>query len=129
MKQQMSPMAYAVSSAVFLIIGTGLLLLYIFKAKDLVNQGIDKNVFYILLFPLGFSAAAFLFGAMRSYARYSGKQFSGYLDLGGPVVLFLLVVVLGFLLIPGSGPFDFTVILRDADGKTELKDTGQWNKG
>jgi hypothetical protein len=125
MKQQMSPMAYAVSSAVFLIIAAGLLMLYIFKAKDLVNQGIDKNVFYFLLIPLGFSAAAFLFGAMRSYARYSGKQFAGYLDLGGPVVLFLLVVVLGFLLIPRSGPFDFTVILRDAHGKTALRDSGR----
>lgn len=93
-KQHMSPMAYAIISAVSLIIGIGLLMLYTFKAKNLANQDINNTIFYFLLFPMGFSAAAFLFGAMRSYARYSGKQFSGYLELGGPVVLFLLVVVL-----------------------------------
>lgn len=123
-RQQISPMAYAVFSLVFLIIAIGLLVFYVFKAKDLVNLGIEQNVYYILLLAMGAFPAVLFFGAMRSYARYKGKQFSGNLELGGPVVLFLLVVVLGFLLIPRSGPFDFTVILRDAEGKAALKGTG-----
>lgn len=122
-KQPMSQMTYAVFSMVFLIIAIGLLVFYVFKAKDLVNLGIEQNVYYILLLAMGAFPALLFFGAMRSYARYKGKQFSGKLMLGGPVVLFLLVVG-GYLLIPRSGPFDFTVILRDAEGKAALKGTG-----
>jgi len=123
-KQPLSPLTYALISLIALFIGIGILLLFIFKAEDLVALGIDEKVFYILLFPMGFSAAAFLFGAMRSYARYKGKNFGGLLELGGPVVLFLLVIVLGFYLVPDTKPFDFTIFLRDADGKTVLKNQG-----
>ena len=44
--------------------------------------------------------------------------------MGGPVVLFLLVIVLGFKLVPETKPFDFTIFLRDVDGKTVLKSEG-----
>lgn len=120
----LSPLAYAVISLIAFVIGTGLLLLFIFKADDLVAQGIDEKVFYVLLLPLGLSAAGFLFGVMHSYAAYKGKILGGVLRLGGPVVLFLIVVILGFTLVPETGPFDFTIFLRDADGKTVLKEEG-----
>jgi hypothetical protein len=124
-KHPLSPLAYAIISLVAFIIGIGLLLLFIFKADDLIAQGINEKVFYVLLLPLGLSAAAFLFGAMRSYARYKGKVFSGVLELGGPVVLFILVAAGGFTLVPGTGPFDFTIILLDSTPKTVLKSQGE----
>lgn len=112
-KQPLSPLAYAIISLVAFFIGIGLFLLFIFKANDFLEQGIDKKVFYVLLLPMGLSAAAFLFGTMRSYARYKGKIFSGVLELGGPVVLFVLVVVGGFMLVSDTGSFDFTISLRN----------------
>jgi hypothetical protein len=124
-KQPLSPLAYAIISLVAFVIGIGLLLFFVYKADDLVAQGIDEKVFYVLLLPLGLSAAAFLFGAMRSYARYMGKVFSGMLELGGPVVLFIMVAAGGFVLVPDTDPFDFTIILRDSNRKTVLKDQGK----
>lgn len=124
-KHPLSPLAYAIISLVAFIIGIGLLLLFIFKADYLTAQGIDEKVFYVLLLPLGLSAAAFLFGAMRSYARYKGKVFSGVLELGGPVVLFILVAAGGFTLVPDTGPFNFRIILCDSSGKTVLKGPGE----
>ncbi len=49
---------------------------------------------------MGASVDAFLFGAMRSYATYSGKVLGGLLELGGPVVVFAMVMIGGYWLIP-----------------------------
>jgi hypothetical protein len=124
LKQPLPAWAYVRISLAGLLIGIGLLFLYIFKAPDLVNQGIEKSVFYVLLLPLGLAAAAFLFGAMHAYARYTGKVLSGRLEIMGPAVVFFLVIILGFVLIPGVQAFDFTLFLQDAEGKTVLKSQG-----
>ncbi len=49
-------------------------------------------LFYIVLIPFGLVAAGFLFGALKSYAKASGKNIHGTLELGGPVVIFVLLV-------------------------------------
>lgn len=105
-------------SLIFLFIGLALLLLYIFKAKELISSGIDEKIFYILLIPLGFSAAAFLFGALKSYAHYSGKHIHGTLELGGPIIVFILTVIGGFKLVSKSTPFDYLFIIVDSNGNT-----------
>jgi hypothetical protein len=101
--------------------------LYIFKANDLIAQGIDEKVFYILLIPLGFSAAAFLFGVMRSYARYTGNILGGALELSGPVVIFLLVLIGGFKLVPDTSTFALTVYVHGNKSKQDivLKNQGE----
>jgi hypothetical protein len=101
-------------------IGTCLVLLFIFKANDLIASGIDKMIFYVLLIPMGLSAAAFLFGAMRSYAAYSGKSFGGSIELGGPAALFALVVVGGFYLVPDTTTFGVTVYVHGSGGKQDV---------
>jgi hypothetical protein len=73
-RQPLSPVIYAIISLTAFFIGIILLLLFIFKADYLISLGIGEKVFYILLLPLGLSAAAFLFGTMRSYATYKGKS-------------------------------------------------------
>lgn len=125
LKQPLPAWAYVWISLAGLLVGIGLLFLYIFKAPDLVNQGIEKSVFYVLLLPLGLAAAAFLFGAMRAYARYTGKVLSGRLEIIGPAVVFFLVIILGFVLIPATRAFDFTLFLKDQGGRTVLKNQGR----
>ncbi|MCX6580056.1 MAG: carboxypeptidase-like regulatory domain-containing protein [Candidatus Aminicenantes bacterium] len=120
-RQPLKPMIFVSICAAGLLIAMGLLFLYIFKADDLIRHGIEKQVFYILLIPLGLSAAAFLFGAMKGFAAFTGKVFSGKLEITGPGVVFFLVIILGFNLIPENRPFDFTIYLKDGEGKTVLK--------
>ncbi len=123
-RQPLSPLHYALVSLIAFVAGSGLLWLYLSKADDLIAQGIGEKVFYILLIPLGFSAAAFLFGAMRSYATYTGNALGWMLELGGPIVIFVLVVIGGFKLVPETAPFPMTVYVRDSSGEIVLKNEG-----
>src|SRR5690606_6907036 len=81
---------------------------------------IPPAAYYILLMPLGAAAAAFLFGAMRSYAKYSGKVVYGTLELGGPVVVFALVVVGGYYVASAQDTFDLTVRVHGPEGPAQI---------
>jgi hypothetical protein len=85
---------YAVIALISFLCGVSILGLMIWKADILDRLGLTGNLFYVVLLPMGLAAAAFVFGVLRSYARYSGKQLAGMLELGGPIVAFLLAVVL-----------------------------------
>ena len=126
-RQPLSSISYAIISLVSFFICICLILLFIYKANDLIASGIDKMIFYILLIPLGFSSAAFLFGAMRSYATYSGKSISGSFELGGPAALFALVVVGGFYLVPDTSTFSVTVYIHGSNGKQDAVIRNQGN--
>lgn len=115
-KQPASPLFYAVLSLFACLVGIGLLFLFISVAD---NPNTGSRVFYIVVTAMGASAGAFLFGAMRSYATYSGKALGGLLELGGPIVVFAGVVAGGFLLVPSSGAFDVTVYVHGPGGKTD----------
>lgn len=97
-----------------------ILVLMIGNAQLLVGLGLAGNLYYIALVPLGLSVAAFLFGVLRSYAVYKGNVGGGNLELGGPVVGFLLVVILGFKLVPDPSHFAVTVFVHGEGGKQEL---------
>jgi hypothetical protein len=60
------------------------------------------------------SAAAFLFGAMRSYAQITHIAVPSKVEIGGPAALAALVVIGGFWLVPSS-PSDFAVTARVRD--------------
>ena len=49
-------------------------------------------LYYVILIPFALVSSGFLFGALRSYAKASGKNINGTLELGGPVVVFVLVL-------------------------------------
>jgi hypothetical protein len=119
--QPLSAKAYALIALVGLVIGVGLLFVYMYDVPRLIESGTQSQVFYLLLIPWALSCAAFLFGAMRSYARFTDKHLGSALELGGPVVLFGLVLVGGFKLVPPAPQtFDFTVRPHSADGRDPL---------
>ena len=92
----------------------------IWKADLLARLGLTGNLYYLVLLPMGLAAAGFLFGVVRSYARYSGKQLGGMLELGGPIVAFLLVVILGFVLVKPVTTFPLTVYVHGKGGPQDL---------
>ena len=116
---------YALIGLAIFLCGVGLLLIFMFKAQELGTNGIIDKVYYILLIPFAIAAAIFLFKLMPSSATFKGKVLGGILKLGGPIVLFCLILVGGFYLVPDTSPFDFTIFLKDAHGKTVLKNNGK----
>jgi hypothetical protein len=62
---------------------------------------------------VGLASAAFLFGALRSSAKYSGKTSYGSIELTGPVVIFCLVIIGGFYF--ASPESDFLLTIRTVD--------------
>ena len=89
---------YGLISLISFGCGAVVLALLLWKADVLTRLGLVGKVYYVALLPLGLCAAGFLFGAMRSFAGYKGEHLGGVLELGGPVVAFVLVVGGGFFL-------------------------------
>jgi len=122
--QPLSAMAYAIIALSGLILAGGFTVFYIYKVPKLVESGTQGQIFYLLLIPWALSCAAFLFGAMRAYARLTYKHLGTALELGGPVVLFCLVLIGGFKLVPPPPPtFDLAVRAHSSD--TPLITKGQ----
>jgi hypothetical protein len=111
---------YALLSLGGFLCGLVLIALLLWNAAILVRLGLDGRFFYLVLLPLGLAAAAFLFGALRSYAVYKGRPMGGALELGGPVVGFALVVIGGFILPPPATNFALTVYLHGPAGVHDL---------
>src|SRR5271167_4789227 len=124
--QPLSAVNYAIIAGLGLVIAAGFTLFYIYQVPKLVANGAQGQVFYLLLIPWALACAAFLFGAMKSYARYTNKQAGGFLELGGPVVLFCLVLVGGFKLVPPAAEsFDLTVRAHSADQQEAIITSGK----
>jgi hypothetical protein len=111
---------YAVISLISFLCGIGILGLMIWKATLLARLGLTGNLYYLVLLPMGLGAAGFLFGVVRSYARYRGKHLRGMWELGGPIVAFLLVVILGFVLVIPVTTFPLTVYVHGEGGPQDL---------
>lgn len=111
---------YALLSLGCFLCGLVLVGLLLWKAELLVRLGLTGNFYYLVLLPLGLAVAGFLFGAMRSFARYRGEHFGGTLELGGPIVGFVLVVLGGFLLPPPAANFPLTVYVHGPAGPQDL---------
>jgi hypothetical protein len=95
-----------------------LLVLMLSSAQMLVRAGLTGHVWYVLLLLLGLFVAVMVLSLFKSYARYSSKPLGGTVELGGPVAVMLVVVVLGFSLVPSSPQvFDVTVFLHGKAGR------------
>ena len=102
-----------ISAVAFLLTLAASAILIIF-GKQLEVLGISGNFYYIVLVPLGLSCAAFLAGAMKSYASFksNAEVTYGEINLTGPVVIFALVVVGGFVMPSFGKKPEFDVKVR-----------------
>lgn len=123
-KQPLSAMAYAVIALLGLVFALGFTYFYIRQVPMLVENRAQGQIFYLLLIPWALSCAAFLFGALRSYALFTYKHLGTLLELGGPVVLFCLVLVGGFKLVPPP-PETFDLAVRAYSANRALIRSGQ----
>lgn len=122
--QPLSPIAYAVIALAGFIFALGFTFFYVYEVPKLVGSGVQGQVFYLLLIPWALSSAAFLFGAMQSYAHFTQRRLGSFLELGGPVVLFCLVLLGGFKLVPPV-PETFDLAVRAHSADTPLITSGQ----
>lgn len=112
---------YALIALASFLCGIGVLGLMLWKAEALTKLGLIGNLYYVVLLPLGLCAAVFLFGVVRSFARYKGAQYGGTLELGGPIVAFVLVVGGGFVLVPKPpSTFPLTVYVHGEADRNDL---------
>lgn len=122
--QPASAKVYALIAFIGLALAAGFTVFYVNKVPKLIESGTAGQLFYLLLIPWALSSAAFLFGAMKAYARLTYKHLGTALELGGPVVLFCLVIIGGFKLVPPPPPtFDLAVRAHASD--TPLITKGQ----
>lgn len=114
-KQLVVPLLVA---AVAAVVGLVLLSAMLWNASMLVRLGLTGYVWYVLLLLLGLAAAVTVFALFKSYARYKGRVLNGTLELGGPMVVMLLIIFLGFYLVPPPPQrFDITVFLHAEAGR------------
>jgi len=100
--------------------GLVLLTVYLAALKQLVSLGQDSRVYYLILIPMAAAASVFVFGVTKSKARYHGKALNGELVLSGAVVMFALIVLGGFRLVPDSHTFSQIVYVHGAGGPGDL---------
>lgn len=86
---------------------------------------LSTAAYYLLLLPVALAAAAFLFGALRSHARYRGEVARGSLELGGPVVVFVMVMLGGVFLASPESTANVTVRLSSTAGPEDRISTGE----
>jgi hypothetical protein len=101
-----------------------LAILMILFSSNLSEFGITRSFYYILLVPVGLTSAAFLFGALRSSAKYSGKTSYGSIELTGPVVIFCLVIVGGFYFAAPETEFLLTIRTIDSQNPEKIINNG-----
>lgn len=93
---------------------------------DVIKLSLPLYFFLLLIGAL--SATAFLTGAMRSSARWEGTFMKGKLALTGPVVVFFVIIILGYRFRPepSNEPFDLTVYLfKPAGSRNKHFENGQ----
>jgi len=109
-QQPLGSVAYTViaflSLAVTLLVAYGLYL----ANQNAASSPLLRFFYYLLLWILGITSALFLFGVLRSSAALSGKQWGTAVDLGGPVVIGILVVAGGYKF--SQLPETFTLTVR-----------------
>jgi hypothetical protein len=130
-----SAQGYAVIALSGLVLAAVYTSLYAVEVPVLVRGGTPALIFVLLLIPWGLCFAAFLFGALRSYARFTYRHLGNLVELGGPVLLFCLVLLggfavyasnpFGFHFVPTPPTFDLTVRPYSADGHIPIIGSGK----
>ena len=88
--------------------------------EKLVGFALVNQIYYVVLVALGLGAAGALFAGTHSMARHRGQNTWGTLELGGPPVIFFLVLGAGIYFSPGQRPFALTVFVHGPGGPQDL---------
>ncbi len=113
-------LTYVAIAAGVLVAALAVLSVMLAKAEMLVRLGLVGNFYYVVLVILAIFVAISLFSVLHSYAVYVGKVGGGSLELGGPIVAFVLVIVLGYYLNPSPQSFDLTVFVHGEAGRQDI---------
>lgn len=90
--QQIKSLQWVYITLAGFILFLAFLVLFIFYNK---STSFNSREYFILLVILSLIVTAFLSGAMRSYAKYTGNVYGGKLSIAGPIVVFIIVMYLG----------------------------------
>ncbi|HXJ41532.1 MAG TPA: hypothetical protein VNH18_19795 [Bryobacteraceae bacterium] len=104
---------------ILLVSSALLLLLWAWLISRLTAFGVALQFYYVILVTLGAFAALITFGVLTAVAHYESKG----LTLSGSAVVFLLVIILGYKLVPQVDVFNLTARLRDAQGNAPASGT------
>lgn len=110
---KLSAQTWVVISLIGFILFLGAVLALLLLSDRIGN--IKPQIYFFLVVILGLVCAAFLSGAMRSMAKYNGTINNGTLQLGGPIVVLVILVLLGYRFMPSREifPIKFTVFSKD----------------
>lgn len=111
---------YALISLASFLCATALLVFLGWKAETLTRLALIEQFYYPILVCFGLCAAVFLFGVLRSYASYRGRHLGGVLQLGGPAVVFALVIAGGRVLVPSATPFPLGIYVHGPGGYQDV---------
>lgn len=102
--------------------GLGLVVALLLLGLMLYQPGsvLIANLWYLVLLAMGLAVAAFSHLGLKSYGTYTGKVFGGTVTLGGPAVVMLIVVILGFQFAPPPSRFDLTVFVQGEGGRQNM---------
>lgn len=125
--QPMGPLGYAIIGFLNLAVAVGIAVGIFYAGTQLAAQPTLRLLNFFLLAVLGITSALFLFGVMRSGAALSGKKLDVTVELGGPVVVAVLLVAGGyyFTKVPDTFPLTFrlppeTTLLQDMVSDVKL---------
>lgn len=113
---KLAPRAWVFVTGAGLLFAVAVAVMFSFSTGRLE---LPNGLFYLILIPLGLAAAGFLFGAMRSQAKYVGQSSYGNLELSGPAVVFALVVA-GGLLANQTTTFPLTIRVHGPGGPADV---------
>lgn len=117
-----SPLSWVIITGLGFVLFVGaavILMIFSNKASNLSPQ-----VYFFLLVFAALIASGFLFGALKAHAKYSGQLHNGTLALGGPAVIFCLIIYFGLKLKPEADSFDIKFIVFGDETKNELVNGG-----
>ena len=125
----MEPANKSITPLTWILISAVGFILFLAAALSLIFFGdkigtIKPQIYFFLLVIMGLICAAFLSGAMKSHAKYSGKVYGGTLELGGPILILVLLVFLGFKFMPAKELFTLKFTLYGSENKTVLVNDG-----
>jgi hypothetical protein len=89
---------YSIIASIGLLVSLSLVYYYLHSIQGKVNDTTDERIFYLILILFGISVSALVFGVLKTYATLTGTVQHTTLNMTGPGVGIVLVVLGGFYL-------------------------------